>query len=280
MSNTGQLSSGGIDLTIGRNANNPDFKAQIDITVRQLYSNITLNSTNVTTSVALIEDVEDVEASFKTPKPFVLFGQADLNSAYANALRKVQIQGGSLIEVYTVTSRDKIYTLESGVWPNTGNGEYNFSSLAVANKTAKIGDIVIAYLSDYRSEPFGAGDLVIKQVCEIVISCRDVQLATLTASTNSDTFAISGVRYSVDNILKIAQFENVIEVIYQSLFGKVTNDSINPLAQFTAQQYQTHIIDIPLVLKINKNVSLASMVNYDVEKFTWSLFILDIKKLQ
>lgn len=139
---------------------------------------------------------------------------------------------------------------------------------------AKIGDLVFHYEFD---------DSVDQADIYLVVSCKNVAMASLVEATGSDRFKMNLLRYSVPSATDLTQFSRQITPRKQSLFGRTTDDSLNPKSFKSKDQNQPDIIDIPYEYDITKQTSLNTEVTLDIptmgadvpltELFTWSIFV-------
>jgi hypothetical protein len=115
-------------------------------------------------------------------------------------------------------------------------------------------------------------------IAEIQIHCNNVPYLTLVDSLGSDLITINMIRYTVLLAL-VAQLGNQITLIMQTLFGKTSTDTLDPNTYITSNTFNANIADIPLTLPVDKNLILATVVNFDCVQFTWTLTVAKIQKL-
>ncbi len=133
------------------------------------------------------------------------------------------------------------------------------------------------------------GDLVIPAFVDIgattwvglcIVRCTQVGYGTLLDSLNSDMFIQNLVRYIMADTTAVglAQYNNNIVVMKQSLFGKFDQDQISPNSFKMPEQFQAGIIDVPIKKGVDKQTILASYFNYDAVLTQWSLFVQYLQK--
>jgi len=103
----------------------------------------------------------------------------------------------------------------------------------------------------------------------------------LLDALNSDSFVTNMLRYIISDTsaVGLAQYENNVKTLRQSLFGKSTDDFVSPNSFKLPEQQQAGIIDIPLVFEVDKAAALGTYVNYDVVNIQWSIFVKQVNKL-
>jgi hypothetical protein len=112
--------------------------------------------------------------------------------------------------------------------------------------------------------------------CCIRVRCQNVAYGTFLNSFVSDLITLSTLRYVVP-IANINQYINPLIFGYQTLFGKVTSDSIDPRMYITSKDFQQQIADIPVNLPIDK----AMMLSFQLDVFCQALsIILFVEKIE
>lgn len=233
-----------IGLSVTAQKNQVGYKAQIDINVRIVYTAITGNAEVAPASMP---------AASQTGLPVFVFGNSDSYSGYAAGLKQ---------------------TPQAGVWSVVGIKQVGIDDLSSAVYTTALsaylrkGDLVIQF--QYSTTHYGW----------VIINCGQVAYNTLLTSLSSDRFVIGQLRYVVNDTTKVAQFNQNLNVITQSLFGKIASDFISPVAHRDPSNQQTNIIDIRFQKGIDKNTILSTYANYDVGLFTWSMFLTQVNRVQ
>jgi len=144
------------------------------------------------------------------------------------------------------------------------------------------GDLVITYVApvfntyvnDYGST-VGFYDFY---VCEIIIHSNSVAYGTFLNSFVSDLCVCNQLRYFVP-AGNINQLINPIIFGYQSLFGKLSTDSVDPRMYQTPDEFQNHIADIPVKFPIDKNLILGFQLDYLCQHIYMTFFIEKVEPL-
>lgn len=229
---------------------NPSFAAQFDVQFLLQYFSV---AAGVYTSVA----AGALPAGLKTQLPAFLFGNSDYAGGFAKLKALFPLSGWS-------------YSSSFVFGKNFPNSEYGALD-ATAKAGLKVGDLVQTFFFEG-----GATD----HVAFVIIRCTQVGYATLLDALNSDMFTINMIRYILTDTSAagLEQYNNNINVMKQSLFGKFDSDFVSPNSFKIPEQQQSGIIDIPLVKGVDKQVALSTMVEYDVTNVQWSLFVRSVQK--
>lgn len=187
--------------------------------------------------------------------------------------------------LFGVSDRDGNYRKGLGLLPLPSNITFSGATVypdlpggfGAGLTVAQVGDLVLSFLHSNGSR------------CCIIINCSQVAYCTLLAATNSDRFMINLIRYSLPSTIILTQFNEAIKVSVQSLFGKSSDDSINPLSYKNPNQNQSNLIDILAGVSINKRTELLTYVSPIVgapiggsiqgDIFYWSIFVEAVDKL-
>lgn len=110
------------------------------------------------------------------------------------------------------------------------------------------------------------------------VRCQNVSYGTFLNSFVSDLITINTIRYIVPGA-NVNQFVNPLIFGYQSLFGKVTTDSIDPRLFITPKDFQQQIADIPVNLPIDKNMMLGFQTSVFCQNSSWVLFVEKVEPL-
>jgi hypothetical protein len=142
---------------------------------------------------------------------------------------------------------------------------------ATAKADLRSGDLVLTFYKDSTTN----------YVAFVIIRCTQVAYSTLLDALNSDMFTLNMIRYIMSDTSSVglAQYNNNVNIMKQSLFGKFDSDFVSPNSFKLPEQQQSGIIDIPLVKGIDKQVALSTFINYDVSTVQWSLFVRSVQKL-
>jgi hypothetical protein len=112
--------------------------------------------------------------------------------------------------------------------------------------------------------------------CMVVIHCNNVAYGTFLNSFVSDLITINTLRMIIP-IANINQFINPLIFGYQTLFGKLFSDSVDPRNYITSTDFQQQICDIPINLPIDK----AVMVGFQNEWYNdFMQMILFVEKVE
>lgn len=271
--------SSGVGLGLRPQKNNPAFQSQIDIQIQVVFN--TTYITNTEGDIRYLQGKvapEDLPIEGKVGIPVILFGHSDFAGGYQKAINLQDLNGLKFIDAKIVTSDSPSVQIQDPANTlGTGIGEIVIPSYARAiNKVTK-GDMILTYLVSINTSVPTQTALTI---AEVIIKCKDVAYGTLLNSISSDLFTINGIRYSVPALAFTGQFDNAFTLANQSLFGKVNNDTFNPMSQLTPQQQQSNVVDLPFIWKIDKNKILVTYINFDTPSFNLSLFIPTVAKLK
>jgi hypothetical protein len=236
-------------LKIAAVKGNPNFTAQFDVRILLRYFTFASG-----TYTAINES--GLHASLRNQLPVFVFG----NSDFAAGFRKTKGQFPLTNWTYNppfIAGRDVART-------NFGNLDAN--ALGVLTD----GDLVL---------PFTAVVGGTNYVAFAIVRCDNVGYATLLDAVASDVFWINNIRYIISDSAQLGQFDNSIQVLTLSLFGKFQSDSISPNAFKQPDQFQNGIIDVPVQKGIDKSVVMAMYVNTAATSLQWSIFVRAYNKL-
>lgn len=290
-----QLGGAGMGMTPQQG--NPTFVSQIDLMVETVASQIYIDvrefygaqvSGGATTQSFIqtfvsVLGLPNVDPTiFGSSIPLTLFGNSDWAAGFSksNALNPINL--GKFIGGFVINQNAFAYTTDVPTLVpqyTTKGTAATFLSQAVKEGKAKLGDMVFLYAGAPVEVAPSAGVYHVN-LCEVVVSCPQVAYSTLLDSISSDTFVVDGIRYTVPDVTKIDQFTNSIGQVRQSMFGKLTSDSMNPNSMNMPFNNQTNIIDVPLTFGVDKNLMLHTRINAGCRKFIWSLFIKTVNKIK
>lgn len=239
---------------LGSVSGNPTFAAQFDVQFLLKYFSVVGGVYTSLTAAQLLA----AQPGLANQLPAFLFG----NSDYAGGFKKLK-------SLFPLTNWEYGNSFVYGKdFPNSFYGALD----ATAKNSLIYGDLVQTFY--YEA---GATDYV--AFC--IVRCTQVGYATLLDALNSDMFTLNTIRYilSDTSAAGLEQYNNNINIMKQSLFGKFDSDFVSPNSFKLPEQQQTGIIDIPLVKGIDKQVALATMIEYDVTNVQWSLFVRSVNKL-
>lgn len=151
-----------------------------------------------------------------------------------------------------------------------------------------IGYQALAWLAPAGLIPAVPGDLVLNYFAPaaggsndnawVTIHCNNVAYGTFLNSFVSDLITISILRYIVP-IANINQFQNPLFIGYQTLFGKLSVDSIDPRMYITSRDFQQQIADIPINLPIDKNFLMNFQLDVFCQQASFVLFVQKVEPL-
>lgn len=232
---------------------NPTFAAQFDIQFLLYYFTVAAGVYTERNAAYILANLP----AGATQLPAFLFGNSDFAGGFTKLKAQFPLSGWTYGDPF-VYGKD---------YPAT------FFSVIDATVRAKLrsGDLVLTFYVD------GATDYV----ALTVIRCTQVGYGTLLDALSSDMFTMNMIRYVMadTSATGLAQYNNNVNVLKQSLFGKFDSDFVSPNSFKIPEQQQDGIIDIPLVKGIDKQVALATMINYDITNVQWSLFVRSVNKL-
>lgn len=236
---------------------NPAFTAQFDLALKLLY--FTENGAGVYT-LKTPAQILAAQPSLATKLPSFLFGQADYSGGFARLKSAFPIVVWSYGVPFIYGTGDTRPGVSFSVFDTT--------------VTAQLvqGDLV---------QPFTAVLGGVNYVALSVIRCNQVAYGTLLASLSSDMFQMNMIRYIMadTSAVGLAQYANNINIFKQSLFGKFDSDFVSPNSFKLPEQMQDGVIDIPIVKGVDKQIALATLINYDTPNVQWSLFVAMVNKL-
>lgn len=119
---------------------------------------------------------------------------------------------------------------------------------------------------------------VINIIAIITVHCPNVAYGTFLNSFVSDLITINRIRCIVP-VANVNQFLNPLLFGYQTLFGKVKTDTIDPRMYQLPSDFQNNIADIPLNLPIDKNLFMAFQLNFDCQAFDIVMFVEKVEPL-
>lgn len=263
----GQVSvSKGVGASVSQIVGNPPFKAEINLVFNIRYYSQAVIGTPVAVAAAAIP------AGQQTQLPLYVFGSSDLMGNFARA--RALVPGGAGW-TYADAKIIKGGSGECDIKPLPhAAASVDYVSGTIFNNLLANGDLLILV----PMAGFVAAAAATTVIAEIQIHCNNVPYLTLVDSLGSDLITLNMIRYVVPVAL-IAQLGNQVTLIMQTLFGKTNTDTLDPNTYITSNTFNPNIADIPLTLPIDKNLVLATPVNFDCVQFTWTLTVATIQKL-
>jgi hypothetical protein len=270
--------SRGVGVAVSNVKGNPAFVSQFDINVTIRYYLLEFDRAAATddwTVAKTLTAPASLPGTLQNDVAAFLFGKADSEGGFRRNNQLFPTTNWTYKTSLLVKDNDPSY--EFAVSQTAGDVEcVTVKSPSVYDGTASRGDVLQSYYSVVAGATSTNVDIYL---AEIRIECKQVAYGTLLDATSSDRFTINNIRYKVSDSTKTAQFEKQIRLIRQSLFGKLSTDDISPAAYQKPEQFQTNIIDIPLIKGIDKESSLGTYLNYDVGEILLSIFVSTQRKV-
>jgi len=236
---------------------NPGFAAQFDIQFLLKYFTL-VDATGVYTASTAAAVAAAVPA-LATQLAVFLYGNSDFASGFKKLQQSFPVQGGWRYGIPGIYGKN-LFRI---------NGSFIDANVEAQ---LQIGDLVQPFFFDAGATTY---------VCLAIVRCTQVGYGTLLDSLNSDRFIMNMVRYIMADTTAVglAQYNNNIFIMKQSLFGKFDSDFVSPQSFKMPEQFQPGIIDVPIKKGIDKQVALATYINYDAVTVQWSLFVEYVEKL-
>jgi hypothetical protein len=243
-------------------AGNPAFTAQFDVQTRLKYFTVAAGVWTGRTAAYVLANA----AALATQLPGFVFGNSDFASGYKKLRENFPLAGGWVYGSPFVYGRDTAEVHITGL-----DDVVALDATALAQ--LQVGDVVIPVSAAIAGPVYYVG--------LVIVRCTQVGYGTLLDALNSDMFTMNMLRYIISDTsaVGLAQYNNNVFVMKQSLFGKFDSDFVSPNSFKLPEQMQDGVIDIPLVKGIDKQVALATYINYDVVDIQWSLFVAMVNKL-
>lgn len=200
-------------------------------------------------------------ANLQTYLPCFLFGLNDFGGGFYNAFKVIQPDGGWV-------------ALNPLIFGVIFSGIYEYNIVIGDNQMLPIlsrGDLVFWFTNTQGLPP-------ITYHAYVVVHCNNVAYGTFLQSLWSDLITIDLLRYIVP-VADILQFNNPLVFGYQSLFGKLYTDNIDPRMYITSRNVQQQIADIPLDLPIDKAMFLGFKIDVQFQQLNFVLFVKKVEAL-
>lgn len=235
---------------------NKPFKAQIQMQFLKYYFS---EAAGVYTEIAAAA----LAAQLKVNLPNFMFLNSDFDAGYAKLQAAFPVAGGWTYNPPIVFNKNA----------NPGStvpaGAFVSWDVTVRAKCVA-GDIILPFTT--------AAIAGTKYVAIVIMRVSDVAYASLQGATNSNTFSINRVRYTVA-VGQEAQFANPVLTTDLTMFGRYTSDPVNPEAFVSPEQQKDNIVDIDIEYDINKQTGFATSANFDVVNYRWNFFIARATKI-
>lgn len=264
----GQVStSTGINASINQIVGNPAFKAEITLQFQtRYYSQAVVGTPVVSVAGDLVQN----------PLPIYVFGHIDFNSNYSRAR---QLVPGGAGWTYADSAYMRVGDGRCGYFPLPhAAASVEYVSGTIFNNLALNGDL----LQIIPEAGFVAGAAGTTNAAETIVRCANVPYCSLLSALGSDLVTLNMIRYVVP-AAALAQLAQQMTLIKGSLFGKTSQDTLDPQTFITPGTFQNMIADIPIDLPIDKNLIVATTAIYQavamVPAFTWTITVSSINKL-
>jgi hypothetical protein len=232
---------------------NPFFKAEISLQVELFFT-----ENNLEILPAALPPV------LQTQFPVFLFGLTDWYAGYVNGRRIVQV-----IPPWALAP------MSTGVF--TYNGFVPGPLAILLAHGIQEGDIFFQYFAN-------VGGLI--YLANIIIHCTNLAYGTFLNSFVSDLIIVNGFRYFLPIVIGAGglpvinnQFDNNLIFGYQTLFGKLRTDNIDPKMYNLSTDFQNNIVDIPAKFPLDKNMQMGFYQNFDCLNVSFLLFVSKVEPL-
>lgn len=98
---------------------------------------------------------------------------------------------------------------------------------------------------------------LVPNVDTVIITCTTVPYPEFVKATITDIFHLSKIRYSISDATKQAQYQENINVIKRSLFGRKNTDDIALSTFQDPKDFKTNVSDIDVDINIDKETILG-----------------------
>lgn len=186
-------------------------------------------------------------ANAQIPIPVYIFGLMDLWSGHTNASRVCPTTDPPWQWIVSDIIDNPIFFFP-GSFMNMGDGYIEYQDVATGN------------------------------FAHVTIHCTNVAYGTFVHSFVSDLITVNQIRYFVPPA-NINQFLNPLIFTYQTLFGKLKTDSVDPRMYVLPTDPQQNIADIPLKFPVDKNLGCDFYMNFDCPAVTMILFVEKVQPL-
>lgn len=251
----------GIGASISPIIGNLPFKAELTFNISVRYFSQAVPGTPVVVAAAAIP------AAQKVPLPLYMFAQGDLQSNYARIKQQLPSSGWDISKMAIIVGGNKAACTIKPL----SFAPYALGS--IINSNVSDGDILLAF----PMVGFVAGAAATTVIAEVLIHGTNVAYKTLVDALSSDQIVLNMIRYTVDTT-QTAQLQNQLLIGYQTALGKATFDTLDPNTYVTGGTYNRNISDIPIGMKLDKNLLLGTYVHYDSLGFSWTVMIAAVQK--
>jgi hypothetical protein len=230
---------------------NPLFKAEITLHVSLRYWDF----------IAMVPIAPAaLPAYLQNFMPVYLFGLTDLHGGY---LRSTTLNPLGANWAWNAVAND----------PNVGIFNYTYNPGVM--------------MAVWMNPPLIDGDLVYSvldvtggtnSLCRVVVHCNNIAYGTFLNSLSSDLIVVKQMRLFVP-VANANQFQNPLTFGYQTLFGKLKTDSVDPYMYQLPTDFQNQIADIPISYPVDKNLILTYRQNFDCLDMDIVLYVEKVQPL-
>lgn len=230
---------------------NPMFKAEITLQINTLFAQA---GVGVILPAAL-------PANLQTTLPAYLLGLTDYYGGFLGLTRIVPITPPWQFVGFGA----------AGINVTTGIVGYNVDPLgALIPIGLQRGDMILQYAD---GAPGVATNFAI-----VRIRCNNISYGTFLNSFVSDLMTVNMLRLIVP-AANINQLINPLIFGYQTLFGKLSSDSVDPRMYKTPEDFQNQIADIPLTFPVDKNLMLGFQLDVFCQQMSIVLAVQKVEPL-
>jgi hypothetical protein len=230
---------------------NPLFKSEINISIQTIYLD-SIGLGNIILPAAL-------PPALQVSSPVLILGLTDYYGGFNKS--------------FTILPFLPAWGLAIGLAIPCGIVGYNFDQFPPIVGFNLInferGDLVFAY------QAFVAGVTYSKV---IIVRSSSVSFGTFLNSFVSDLITVNLIRLVVP-IANINQFINPLVFGYQTLFGKLSTDTVDPRTYIIPSDFQQQIADIPITFPVDKNLILGWQMNFDCQQMNVQLTVQKVEPL-
>lgn len=151
-------------------------------------------------------------------------------------------------------------------------GIVGFNVVPLAGSAAVNGDMYLQYgIPLALLPPLGGAAM-------ITIHCNNVSYGTFLNCFVSDLIVVNNLRIIVP-VASINQLINPVIFGYQSLFGKLATDTIDPRMYKTPADFQNQICDIPVTFPVDKNLMISQQVDVFCPTISYVFMVQKVEPL-
>jgi len=145
----------------------------------------------------------------------------------------------------------------------------NFSAAAGATLTNLLGDsqkLILQFLAGAALDT-------------ITVTCSSTAYPQFVASTYSDVFRLTKIRYAISNVAITAQYSQQLTFQRKTIFGKLVQNTLTPSAFRKPDDFQTGIVDIDINADVDKETTIWSKISNTAGfSITLSVFVSRVSK--